>query len=84
MNFLFVHQNMPGQYRELLQWLAQAGGHRIYFLTQRQNAPKLSGVETRVYRSHHRPDAKAYGLSTVWEEAAGNRLIPLRLPPLHR
>ena len=26
MNFLFVHQNMPGQYRELLQWLAQAGG----------------------------------------------------------
>lgn len=72
MNFLFVHQNMPGQYRELVQWLAQAGGHRIYFLTQRQNAPKLPGVETRVYRPHHRPDDKAYGLSRVWEEASGN------------
>ena len=72
MNFLFVHQNMPGQYRELLQWLAQAGGHRIYFLTQRRDAPNLPGVETRIYRTHHRPDAKAYGLSKVWEEAAGN------------
>jgi len=72
MNFLFVHQNMPGQYRELVQWLAKAGGHQIYFLTQRQNAPKLPGVETRVYRPHHRPDAKAYGLSSVWEEAAGS------------
>ena len=72
MNFLFVHQNMPGQYRELVQWLAQAGGHRIYFLTQRQNAPKLPGVETRVYRPHHRADDKAYGLSRVWEEASGN------------
>ncbi|WP_339638826.1 glycosyltransferase family 4 protein [uncultured Sulfitobacter sp.] len=72
MNFLFVHQNMPGQYRELVQWLAQAGGHRIYFLTQRQNAPKLPGVETRVYRPHHRPHDKAYGLSRVWEEASGN------------
>ena len=72
MNFLFVHQNMPGQYRELVQWLAQAGGHRIYFLTQRQNAPNLPGVETRVYRPHHRADDKAYGLSRVWEEASGN------------
>ncbi|MEM5541176.1 glycosyltransferase family 4 protein [Sulfitobacter sp. AS92] len=72
MNFLFVHQNMPGQYRELVQWLAKAGGHQIYFLTQRQNAPKLPGVETRVYRPHHRPDAKAYGLSSVWEDAAGS------------
>jgi glycosyltransferase involved in cell wall biosynthesis len=72
MNFLFVHQNMPGQYRELVQWLAQAGGHRIYFLTQRRDAPQIPGVETRIYRPHHRPDGKAYGLSKVWEEAAGS------------
>lgn len=72
MNFLFVHQNMPGQYRELVQWLAQVGGHRIYFLTQRQNAPKLPGVETRIYRPHHLTTKKAYGLSKVWEEAAGS------------
>lgn len=71
MNILFVHQNMPGQYRELVQWLAAQGGHRIFFLTQRPNAPRFAGVETRIYRPHHRPDPKAYGLSKIWEEAAG-------------
>jgi glycosyltransferase involved in cell wall biosynthesis len=71
MNILFVHQNMPGQYRELVQWLATQGGHRIYFLTQRRNAPKFAGVETRVYRPHRVPEKDAYGLSKVWEEAVG-------------
>lgn len=71
MNFLFVHQNMPGQYRELIQWLAEQGGHQIYFLTQRQPPPQIDGVETRVYRPHKVPAKDAYGLSKVWEEAAG-------------
>jgi len=71
MNILFVHQNMPGQYRELVQWLAQQGGHRIYFLTQRKNAPRIEGVETRIYPPHHTPKKDAYGLSKVWEEATG-------------
>jgi glycosyltransferase involved in cell wall biosynthesis len=71
MNILFVHQNMPGQYRELVQWLAAQGGHRIFFLTQRKNAPDLVGVETRLYKSHRIPAKDAYGLSKVWEEATG-------------
>jgi len=71
MNILFVHQNMPGQYRELVQWLAEQGGHRIYFLTQRKNAAKIKGVETRIYKTHHVPKKDAYGLSRVWEEAGG-------------
>ncbi len=71
MNILFVHQNMPGQYRELVQWLAAQGGHRIYFLTQRKNAPKFAGVETRLYRPHRMPGKDSYGLSRVWEEATG-------------
>lgn len=71
MNILFVHQNMPGQYRELVQWLAQSGQHRIYFLTQRKNAPNLPGLETRKYQSHRIPAKDAYGLSRVWEEATG-------------
>jgi len=29
-------------------------------------------VETRIYKTHHRPAKDAYGLSKVWEEAAGN------------
>ena len=71
MNILFVHQNMPGQYRELLQWFAAQGSHRIYFLTQRKDAPHFPGVETRVYTPHRTPAKDAYGLSKVWEEAAG-------------
>ncbi|MGB3245456.1 MAG: glycosyltransferase family 4 protein [Sulfitobacter sp.] len=71
MNILFVHQNMPGQYRELVQWLAAQGEHRIYFLTQKKNAPNLRGVETRKYVSHRMPLKDAYGLSKVWEEASG-------------
>ncbi len=71
MNILFVHQNMPGQYRELVQWLAASGGHRIFFLTQKQNAPVFAGVETRVYKPHRKPAKDAYGLSKVWEEAMG-------------
>ena len=71
MNILFVHQNMPGQYRELLQWFAAQGSYRIYFLTQRKDAPHFPGVETRVYTPHRTPAKDAYGLSKVWEEAAG-------------
>lgn len=71
MNFLFVHQNMPGQYRELVQWLAEQGGHRIYFLTQRKKPPRIKGVEARIYAPHHMPEKTSYGLSKVWEEATG-------------
>jgi len=74
MKIMFVHQNMPGQYRELVQWLADQGEHEIYFLTQRQSPPSFKGVETRVYKTHHKPAKDAYGLSRNWEESAGNGL----------
>ena len=71
MKLLFVHQNMPGQYRELIQWLAASGDHEIYFLTQRKEPPKLPGVQTVIYKPHHVPKQDAYGLSKVWEQATG-------------
>ncbi len=70
MNLLFVHQNMPGQYRALIQWLAQNGSNQIVFLTQPKDAPKINGVQTVVYQPHGRGEATKYGLSKVWEEAA--------------
>jgi glycosyltransferase involved in cell wall biosynthesis len=71
MKFLFVHQNMPGQYRELITWLAaRPEGHEIYFLTQRSDV-KLPGVTTVTYKAHHQPAKDAYGLSKDWEAAAG-------------
>jgi glycosyltransferase involved in cell wall biosynthesis len=71
MNILFVHQNMPGQYRELVQWLAAQKQHRIYFITQRAKPPEMVGVGTAVYKAHYRPGKDSYGLSKVWEEAVG-------------
>ena len=72
MKLMFVHQNMPGQYREMIQWLIAQGGHELVFLTQRKDAPTLQGMRTVIYRPHHVPDKEAYGLSKVWEEAAGS------------
>ena len=72
MNILFVHQNMPGQYRELVQWLAAQKVHRIFFLTQRENPPKIEGVEARIYKPHATSKKESYGLSRVWEEATGS------------
>lgn len=71
MKLLFVHQNLPGQYRELVKWLIAQGGHQMVFLTQRTNNVTLDTVDVRVYKPHHRPTKEAYGLSKVWEEATG-------------
>ncbi|MEL7100752.1 MAG: glycosyl transferase family 1, partial [Pseudomonadota bacterium] len=72
MKFLFVHQNMPGQYREFVQWLAAQGGHEIVFLTQRKQPPKFEGVRAVIYNPHHVPKDDAYGLVKTWEAAAGS------------
>ncbi|MDC0343862.1 glycosyltransferase family 4 protein [bacterium] len=71
MKVLFVHQNMPGQYREFASWLGAKGTHEIVFLTQRRNSPKIGGVRTVQYAPHHKPAQDAFGLSKVWEEATG-------------
>ena len=71
MKILFVHQNMPGQYREMLQWLTAHQSHDIAFLTQRKVPPKFDGVRTVIYKPHHVPGKQAYGLSRVWEQATG-------------
>ena len=72
MKLLFVHQNMPGQYRELVQWLAATKQHEIVFLTQRAKPPQFDGVRTVQYKTHHKAAEDAYGLSKTWENAAGN------------
>ena len=70
MKLLFVHQNMPGQYREILMWLAAQGEHDLAFLTQRQDV-QIKGVRRISYRPHHQAGKDAYGLSKDWETAAG-------------
>ncbi len=43
MNYLFIHQNFPGQYRHLVRHLADQRGNTIYFITQ-PNENVMRGV----------------------------------------
>ncbi len=74
MNILFVHQNFPGQYRELFQWLVAQGGHDIVFLTQRHGVAQIAGARIIRYTPHHKPADTAYAATKYWEECAGNGL----------
>jgi glycosyltransferase involved in cell wall biosynthesis len=74
MKILFVHQNFPGQYREIFQWLIAQGGHEIVFLTQRKDAKKVKGARIVQYAPHHKPAESAYAVTKYWEECCGNGL----------
>ncbi len=49
MNFLFIHQNFPGQYLHLAQYLAAMPGNRVVAITQRQDS-NLPGIHKISYR----------------------------------
>ncbi|MFN2258529.1 MAG: glycosyltransferase family 4 protein [Parasphingopyxis sp.] len=49
MNILFLHQNMPGQFKSLAPLMARDPDNRVVFLTTRQNA-ELPGVGTAIYK----------------------------------
>jgi len=70
MKILFVHQNMPGQYRELVQFLAAQRVHKLVFLTQRENI-RIPGVIRLNYKPFHTPGPQPFTLSKDWEAAAG-------------
>jgi glycosyltransferase involved in cell wall biosynthesis len=74
MKILFIHQNFPGQYREIFQWLVAQGGHEIVFLTQRADVPAVKGARIVVYKPNHKPAETAYAPTKYWEECAGNGL----------
>lgn len=63
---------MPGQYRELVQWLASQSEHEIVFLTQRKAPPVFKGVKSVIYKPHHKAAEKSYGLAKTWENATGS------------
>lgn len=81
MNILFVHQNMPGQFKHLAPFLA-AQGHRVAFLTKRENVD-LPGVERVNYPAPPGPAAAAHPFAMRYDgavrfgERAANRLAAL-------
>ncbi len=48
MNILFLHPNMPGQYKHLARALAAAKQHRIFFVTKHKTA-EIPGVQRITY-----------------------------------
>ncbi len=48
MNFLFIHQNFPGQYQHVVRYLADQPGNRVVFITQ-NNDNHMVGVAKVVY-----------------------------------
>jgi hypothetical protein len=59
MKILFVHQNMPGQYRHLAPALAAMPGNEVVFVTQRRGI-SLPGVAMHAYRPHRAPGEKQH------------------------
>jgi len=78
MKFLFIHQSMPGQYREMVLWLATQGDHQIVFLTQSETPPKVDGIMSVIYRPHERDKSAASWPSKKWEDAAASGLGAVR------
>jgi len=68
MKIMFVHQNMPGQYRELIRFLLAQGDHQLVFLTQRVDL-QIKGVTVRVYKPIHKSTDASFRLSQTWEDA---------------
>jgi glycosyltransferase involved in cell wall biosynthesis len=48
LNFLFIHQNFPGQYQHVARHLANQPGNRVVFVSQ-DNDNEMSGIAKVVY-----------------------------------
>lgn len=67
MRILFVHQNMPGQYRHLAPALAKAG-HEVLFITQR-NDVDLPGVRRISYKPPRLASDKTHHYTRLYENS---------------
>jgi glycosyltransferase involved in cell wall biosynthesis len=53
MNYLFIHQNFPAQYRHVVRHLADQPGNQVYFITQ-PNENEMPGVQKVTYPKDQR------------------------------
>ena len=69
MRFLLIHQNFPGQFRQLVPYLSQKGHEVVGICSHDRPLPPLAGVQVLRYRE---PKASAEGLSSssqLWDNA---------------
>ena len=59
MNILFLHPNMPGQYKHIAKAFGASGEHRIVFITKHKSA-EIPGVTRITYRVPRDPSPHAH------------------------
>jgi len=71
MDFLFIHDNFPAQFRHLAPLIANSGKHRVVFLTNLQDAEQqpLPGVEIHRYELHRGPNEQTHHYLHSTEDA---------------
>lgn len=68
MKLLFLHPNMPGQYKHLAQAFGAEGGHEIYFINQYKKV-EIPGVTRIDYRPHRNASPHAHRYLAQTEKA---------------
>ena len=68
MNYLFIHQNFPGQYRHVVAHLARQRGNQIYFLTQ-PNDNSMRGIYKVTYPKVQRGTVNCHAYSVELDRA---------------
>jgi glycosyltransferase involved in cell wall biosynthesis len=68
MNYLFIHQNFPAQYRHLARHLADQPGNLVYFMTQ-PNDNAMEGVTKVTYPKDERGSVNCHAYSVEVDRA---------------
>src|ERR1700733_1775199 len=68
MNYLFIHQNFPGQYRHVVRHLASQPGNHIYFITQ-PNDNAMPGVLKITYPKDQRGHINCHAYAVELDRA---------------
>jgi glycosyltransferase involved in cell wall biosynthesis len=67
-NYLFIHQNFPGQYRHVVRHLASKPGNQIYFITQ-PNDNAMPGVHKITYPKDQRGHINCHAYAVELDRA---------------
>ncbi|MDB5362584.1 MAG: glycosyl transferase family 1 [Rhodospirillales bacterium] len=73
MNYLFIHQNFPGQFQHVVRHLADRPQNRVIFITQ-ANTNEMRGVTKLVYEADQTPAVGVHPFLTEFDQATRNGL----------
>lgn len=68
MNYLFIHQNFPGQYQHIVRHLASRRGNQVYFVTQ-PNENAMVGVHKITYPRDQRGPVNCHAYTVELDRA---------------